>query len=207
MRLCAPAYRLSLFAALACGLLVGGWHWQQAGLMGWGIGWLLVLLWLIKGRRARVIPTLLISGSAGFVIGWSGAAAEIVHIGSALASLALALLFLRTLIPPHTALITAIGEASRGPLEPALRRYTRRMTGFWGVFLLACGLVSLGYVLHLPSLAPLAWLPAWQLPVSALMFVGEFYLRKRLFPTHNHPGFKEYLMIVANAMAHPPRTR
>ena len=78
--------------------------------------------------------------------------------------------------------------------------------GYVGLLLLACGLISLGYLL-LPALAPLAWLPAWQLPLSVALFIGEFYLRKRLFPTHNHPGFKEYLMIVAKAMAHPPRTR
>lgn len=205
MRLLAPAYQLSLVAASGCGLLVCGWLWQQADLMGWGIGWLLVLPWLIKGRGIPL--ALLVSGSAGFVIGWSGLAGEILHIGSALASLALALFFLRTLMPPHTALITAIGEASRGPLEPALRVYTRRITCFWGLFLLACALVSLGYLLHLPALAPMVWLPAWQLPLSVLIFVGEFYLRKQLFPSHNHPGFKEYLMIVARAMAQPPRTR
>lgn len=206
MRRSAHAYRLSLLLALACGLVLSGWHWQQVGLQGWGIGWLLLLPWRHKLRGGALILALLVSGLAGFVIASSGAAGIVVHLGSALASLALALWFLRTLLPPHTALITAIGEASRGPLEPALRLYTRRMTAMWGLLLLACGLISLGYLL-LPALAPLAWLPAWQLPLSVALFIGEFYLRKRLFPTHNHPGFKEYLMIVAKAMAHPPRTR
>lgn len=207
MSIPAHAYRLSLPAALACALLLGGWHWQWAGLTGSGVGCLLAMPWLLKRRGLSGLLVLLIAGAAGFAIASSGASAEILRVGSALASLALALFFLRTLLPPHIALITAIGEASRGPLEPALRLYTRRITCFWGLFLLLCSLLSLGHWLHLPALAPLVWLPAGQLPLSLLIFVGEFYLRKRLFPAHNHPGFKEYLMIVANAMAHPPRTR
>lgn len=130
-----------------------------------------------------------------------------VKLITCVASIALAAYFLHTLIPPHTALITAIGEASRGPLGPQLRAYTRAITWFWGVFLLLCGAVALGQLFAVQVLKPLYWLPAWQLPVSAAVFVGEFYLRKRLFPAHNHPGFREYLSIVARAMAKPPRTR
>lgn len=113
--------------------------------------------------------------------------------------LLLLFVFGRTLFSGREPLITAIGEAARGPLSPAMRHYTRRLTQLWcGVFV-----VMILWSAILPALQqPELW--SWftniiNYGVVGILFVGEFMLRKKLFPSHNHPGFFEYLRIIASA--------
>lgn len=113
--------------------------------------------------------------------------------------LLLLVIFGRTLRRGSEPLITAIGEAARGPLSPAMRRYTRRLTQLWCLVFIAMILSS--------SLLPLLEQPevwSWftniiNYLVVGVLFVGEFILRKKIFPTHDHPGFIEYLRIIASA--------
>jgi uncharacterized membrane protein len=123
----------------------------------------------------------------------------VLYLPPILLPLLLLFVFGRTLLPGQEPLITAIGEASRGPLTPAMRHYTRRITQFWcAIFFL-----MMSWSLILPWLEqPEVW--SWftniiNYGLVAMLFIGEFILRKRLFPEHNHPGFVEYLRIVANA--------
>lgn len=113
--------------------------------------------------------------------------------------LLLLFIFGRTLISGREPLITAIGEAARGPLSVAMRSYTRRLTQLWCVV----------FVMMIAWSAILPWLEQPELwswftniinyGVVGVLFVGEFMLRKKLFPNHNHPGFFEYLRIIAHA--------
>ncbi|MDR7088798.1 COG4648 family protein [Cellvibrio fibrivorans] len=113
--------------------------------------------------------------------------------------LLLLFIFGRTLISGREPLITAIGEAARGPLSNAMRSYTRGLTQLWCVVFVAMIVWS----------AILPWLEQPELwswftniinyGVVGVLFVGEFMLRKKLFPSHNHPGFFEYLRIIAHA--------
>ena len=113
--------------------------------------------------------------------------------------LLLLFIFGRTLHSGREPLITAIGEAARGPLSVAMRTYTRRLTQLWCVV----------FVVMIVWSAILPWLEQPELwswftniinyGVVGVLFVGEFMLRKRLFPNHNHPGFFEYLRIIARA--------
>jgi uncharacterized membrane protein len=113
--------------------------------------------------------------------------------------LLLLFVFGRTLHSGREPLITAIGEAARGPLSQAMRTYTRRLTQLW----------CLVFVVMIVWSAVLPWLKQPELwswftniinyGVVGVLFVGEFMLRKKLFPTHNHPGFFEYLRIIASA--------
>lgn len=113
--------------------------------------------------------------------------------------LLLLFIFGRTLVNGREPLITAIGEAARGPLSQAMRTYTHRLTQLWCLVFVAMILWS----------AILPWLEQPELwswftniinyGVVGVLFVGEFMLRKKLFPTHNHPGFFEYLRIIARA--------
>ncbi len=107
--------------------------------------------------------------------------------------------FGRTLMPGREPLVTAIGEQARGPLCDGMRRYTRHVTVLWcGVFLLMTA-----------SAVILPWLEdkslwSWFTNVISyafvgVLFLGEFLLRKRLFPDHDHPGFIEYLRIIITA--------
>jgi len=99
----------------------------------------------------------------------------------------------------RTALITAIAEVARGPLPPELLIYTRRLTLLWTLLTAGIALVTL----YLTLAGPL-W--AWSLHTNFLSYaligavlVGEFVLRRAWFPAHDHPGFMEYLRIVARA--------
>lgn len=113
--------------------------------------------------------------------------------------LLLLFIFGRTLISGREPLITAIGEAARGPLSMAMRSYTRGLTQLW----------CLVFVAMIVWSAILPWLEQPELwswftniinyGVVGVLFVGEFMLRKKLFPSHNHPGFFEYLRIIAHA--------
>lgn len=97
----------------------------------------------------------------------------------------------------QTPLITAIAEAARGPLSAELVIYTRKLTGFWTLLTAAIALTTL----YLTLAGPL-W--AWSLHTNFLSYaligtvlIGEFVLRRLWFPSHDHPGFIEYLRIVA----------
>ncbi len=97
----------------------------------------------------------------------------------------------------RTPLITAIAQAARGSLPADLRDYTRRLTAFWA--LLSAGITTV--TLYLTLAGPL-W--AWSLHTNFVSYlliggvlVGEFVLRRFWFPAHDHPGFIEYLRIVA----------
>ncbi|MGN0922183.1 MAG: hypothetical protein ACI4NJ_10715 [Cellvibrio sp.] len=110
-------------------------------------------------------------------------------------------IFARSLVKGREPLITYIGEASRGPLSPAMRRYTRRLTQLWCVVLAL--LVIEGLVLPF-IVAPTGWSWITNIINYALvggLFIGEFWWRKYRFPGHNHPNFIDYLKIIAS---HPP---
>ncbi len=93
----------------------------------------------------------------------------------------------------------AIGEASRGPLSPAMRKYTKIVTISWAVAFCCMAIVAV-------ILAIWADVTVWSWVTSVgnylligLMVWGEFLLRKLVFPDHDHPGFIEYIQIVVSA--------
>ena len=117
--------------------------------------------------------------------------------------------FARTLRSGHVPLITRIAAALDGlppaQLAPDVARYTRRLTGVWAAVLAALALVNLALALvavpgglleRVGAAAPFTvsgrqW--SWfanggdYLLVAAL-FVGEYLLRRRLFPGRYHSG-------------------
>lgn len=107
--------------------------------------------------------------------------------------------FLRTLLPGETPLVTIIAERARGPLPEEMRRYTWRVTLMWGSFFVAMLLWS----------ALLPWLTTvmlWSLftnflnyLMAALLFVGEYIYRRWRFQDYDHPGFIDYIKIVVRA--------
>ena len=109
---------------------------------------------------------------------------------------ALLLLFGRTLLPGREPLVAVIARSVHGPLAPAVARYTRRVTQFWtGLFALL--LVEIGL---------LAWLAPLQIGtlvvgllnfiLIALLFVTEFFWRRRCLPEIEHIGFWSYLQVL-----------
>jgi len=123
----------------------------------------------------------------------------IVYLPPIIIPLSLLIIFGRTLLPGQEALITEIGEASRGPLSDSMRHYTQKLTwawccifvmmALWPIILLANGKFGLW-----------SWFTnVFNYGIVSLIFIGEFYLRKKLFPNHNHPKFFEYLTIIYHA--------
>ena len=99
----------------------------------------------------------------------------------------LAVFFGRTLRPGQVPLIERIARVSEPAMTLPLRRYTRRLTAVWcGYFVIAALLsVSIGHLL--PGTGVLVLLG------SAVLFVGEHWLRPRLFPGQAFPGLAQQL--------------
>lgn len=136
------------------------------------------------------------------LVEYAGLTLYLLYLPPILLPLLMLFIFGRTLSAGREPLITAIGEAARGPLSPAMRHYTRRLTQLW----------CLVFITMIVWSAILPWLEQPELwswftnvinyGVVGVLFVGEFMLRKKLFPTHNHPNFFEYLRIIARARIH-----
>ena len=95
----------------------------------------------------------------------------------------LALFFGRTLLPGREPLITRIARVSDPALAPHLCRYTRRLTAVWtGYFVFAA---MLGVFSNAAGL--LVWVG------TVILFVGEHWLRPRLFPGERFPGLRQQL--------------
>jgi uncharacterized membrane protein len=100
--------------------------------------------------------------------------------------LGLALFFGRTLRPGRTPLIERIARRSTAMLSDALCRYTRRLTAIWSGYFVGAALLSAivgwsgGVAFGRVGLAVLVG--------SVLLFVGERWLRSRIFPHEVFPG-------------------
>ena len=100
--------------------------------------------------------------------------------------LGLAWIFGRTLRPGHTPLIERIARRSTAMLSDALCRYTRRLTAIWcGYFL---GAASLSAIVGWAGGAAFGRVGLAVLAGSVLLFVGERWLRPRIFPHEVFPG-------------------
>ena len=94
----------------------------------------------------------------------------------------LAFFFGRTLQSGTTPLIERIARRGNPVLSAALCRYTRRLTAIWCVYFLIAAALTLAA--HVGVRAFGFGVAA----VSALLFVGEYWVRLRLFPGESFPG-------------------
>lgn len=158
---------------------------------------LLGVFWHALWRR-RLVPTLVYLGLSLLILalGYWNLTLYLLYLPPIIIPLTLLIVFGRTLLSGREPLITAIGEAARGPLSLAMRRYTKVLTQLWCVVFFIMMLWSA----ILPLLQqPELW--SWFTNVInygfvGVLFGGEFLLRKKLFPDHNHPGFIEYIHII-----------
>jgi uncharacterized membrane protein len=101
-------------------------------------------------------------------------------------NLLLAGFFALTLRAGREPMISTFARLERGALEPDLARYTRRLTGVWVAFFVGAAVTSAWLAYAAP---PAAW--AWFVAVGnhvavAMLFVGEWALRRRRFPQYRH---------------------
>ena len=127
-------------------------------------------------------------------------------------------LFGRTLRAGRVPLITRIVEALHGqaglPMTPELYRYTRRLTAVWAALLAALAAINLGLALcavpggalvqfgYRPPLAVSHEQWSWvanilNYGIVALLFMGEYVWRKRLFPQRPYRNFLQFLQQMA----------
>lgn len=118
------------------------------------------------------------------------------YIPPVIIPLSLLIIFGKTLLPGKEALITAIGEASRGPLSLAMRRYTYGLTAAWCALFITMAALPTLFLLTDKQALWFWFTNVFNYLIVGFLFIGEFYLRKKIFPNHNHPGFLEYLKII-----------
>lgn len=97
----------------------------------------------------------------------------------------LAFFFGRTLRTGDLPLIERVARIGKPDLSPALCRYTRRLTALWCIYFVAAATLaaaaSLGF--QQASLGAAS--------VSLVFFVGEYWVRQRLFPHEVFPDLAQ----------------
>ena len=99
----------------------------------------------------------------------------------------LAVFFGRTLRPGQVPLIERIARVSDPAMTLPLCRYTRRLTAVWCGYFVVAALLSVSIGHALPGAGALVLLG------SAVLFVGEHWLRPHLFPGRAFPGLIQQL--------------
>jgi uncharacterized membrane protein len=151
-----------------------------------------------RGLRCRnhgLLCLVVLSGAAALFV-----AANTPYVVGLLPLAAYGLLFSvfgMTLLPGRKPLVSALAELAHGKLEPRVARYTRRVTQVWTVFFAAV-------LVEMVSLAVLAPVEVWSLFVTLLngifvilLFLVEYWVRRRCLRDFDHLGFREYLRFLS----------
>lgn len=138
----------------------------------------------------------LLAATAWWLVGLDGGA-PFLFLPSILIPALLAWFFASTLRPGRESLITAVARAARPDTPDYLLRYSRTLTVLWASLFAAMALWD-GL---LAAFAPQRWWSfmanfANYLVVGAFV-VGEYVFRRLRFRDYAHPGFAEYVRIVA----------
>jgi uncharacterized membrane protein len=109
-------------------------------------------------------------------------AATLATVFPAVVWLVLFWMFGRSLAPGREPVVTAIARICHGSIDEAIVRYTRKVTVLWSAFFagVSAGLGALAATLppgQWPLIANLA-----MLPLAALVFAAEYFVRHRRFP-------------------------
>ena len=111
--------------------------------------------------------------------------------------------FGRTLIAGRQPLCTRFAEAVHAPLTPQHEIYARQVTIAWTLFFLAMALDST----LLFFLAPLATWSVFAnfltLPLVALMFIAEYWVRRWVLPNMQHTRILDAVRAFRNTPARP----
>ncbi|MBC8027512.1 MAG: hypothetical protein H7Y89_16085 [Steroidobacteraceae bacterium] len=146
----------------------------------------------------------LLAATAWWLVGLDGGA-PFLFLPSILIPALLTWFFASTLRPGRESLITAVARAARPDTPDYLLRYSRTLTVLWASLFAAMALWD-GL---LAAFAPQRWWSfmanlANYLVVGAFV-VGEYVFRRLRFRDYAHPGFVEYVMLVAKT--NPRRLR
>lgn len=164
----------------------------------------LVLAW--RSPQRIVMLGVLMLVCVALWAGWSaleqhfGLVYWLQHMGM---QLILLMTFGRTLIAGRQPLCTRFAEAVHAPLTPQHKIYARQVTVAWTLFFAAMALVS-------TSLFFLAPLTTWSvfanfltLPLVALMFIAEYWVRRWVLPEMRHAHILDAVRAFRNTSARP----
>lgn len=148
--------------------------------------------WLMAGRAAAWLGAAALIGLAAIAARTAGALVFF-YAAPVLICIALSWLFGRTLRHGRTPLITTLAHAIRGPLPAPVARYTRGVTIFWCLTMLAMALVNLGLALFA---APELWSLCtnfFNYLIVALLFVGEWCVRRYMIGQYEDMGWRDFV--------------
>jgi uncharacterized membrane protein len=155
------------------------------------------LVW--QSRRTKVVPVLFVLGCIALVLLWGRIEKHysfiywLEHAGT---ELFLCFVFARTLFGDREPMVTYFARLVQGPLTPALQTYTRQVTKAWVCFFgMMTGIST--FLFHFTSIEVWSvFANFFTAPLIALMFLGEYLIRRRLHPRMDHApildGVKAY---------------
>lgn len=147
-----------------------------------------------RGNGFRLLPAL----AAALLVGVAAVVARddfaVVSWPPLLIYFGLALVFAASLLPGRQPLVTRIATLLDGEPDARVRRYTRRVTAAWALFLALLGVISLW-------LACCGSRAAWSLFTNLLgyllifgFFLGEFLWRRRCLPQLPRRSFPHFVV-------------
>jgi uncharacterized membrane protein len=164
----------------------------------------LVLAW--RSHRRSILLGVLALFCISLWAGWSalenhfGLVYWLQHVGMLLV---LFITFGRTLIAGRQPLCTRLARAVHAVVTPQHEIYTRQVTIAWTLFFVAMALAST----LLFFLAPLATWSVFAnlltLPLVALMFIGEYWVRRWALPEMRHMRILDAVRAFTNTPARP----
>ena len=187
-----PAYPafIHLSFALDRPLLVAG-TWLAVSAAGLAVA--------ARRRNTFLLSLFAVLLAIGIALWWSGEAVNFMYLPPVLINIALMVLFGKTLLPDATPLVARIACLWRGPLDPMVALYTRRVTIAWTIFFAIMSLESFALALFAP-------LQIWSLFTNflnyvfvLLFFVIEYRLRLHYLPDHEHLSFLAFCRLLVSA--------
>jgi uncharacterized membrane protein len=147
----------------------------------------LSLAWHAPYRKTML--ALFCAGCAALIATWGSLEhhySRIYWIEHAGTQLMLCMVFGRTLAPGREPMCTYFAKVVHGSLTPAIERYTRQVTRAWLLFFAAMAAGSTLIYLTAPLAAWSVFANFFTAPLTALMFVAEYAVRRRLHPDMEH---------------------
>lgn len=161
-------------------------------------------------RRSIWMMSLSVAAAAsGLVFIWMHTAGTNVKIFPALphafAYLTLLFGFAWSLLAGQEAVLTRIATRIRGPLQPELRLYSRRVTFVWCIFFAAQLVGSFTLFIWAPAEVWSFFVNVLNLPLVLLMFGAEYLYRLIRFPEYRHDSFSDMMRVFTKAREGGPR--
>lgn len=163
----------------------------------------LVLAW--RSTRRMVMLSVLGVALATVWAGWPALKqhSEIVYWLQYLGiQLILFITFGRTLIAGRQPLCTRFAEAVHSRLTPQQEVYTRKITVAWTVFFAAMATAATLLFLLAPLTAWSVFAHFLTLPLVAVMFLVEYWLRRRALPNMQHVHILEAVRVFRKSSTH-----